>query len=71
MTMENAIQAYIEAKTPSEILDSYEAMLQWSEAPEGHEQDDVDAMLVVLNLPSYGDKFITWEMDGLPSIWGE
>ena len=50
--MENAINAYIAAVTEAEIRAAYDAMLEWSEAPEGSEVDDIDNMLNLRGLPS-------------------
>jgi hypothetical protein len=57
--MENAINAYIAATTEAEIRAVYEAMLEWSEAPEGAEVDDIDNMLNLRGLPSLTHRLIS------------
>lgn len=54
--MENALNAFIAANTELEVRAAYGAMLDWSEAPEGSEVDDVDAMLNARNIPSLADR---------------
>jgi hypothetical protein len=54
--MENAISAFIASTTEKELNAAYMAMLEWSDAPEGAEVDDVDAMLAARGLPSLYDK---------------
>lgn len=50
--MNKAIEAFLSATTEKELADAYQAMLEWSEAPEGREADDVDTMLERLGHPS-------------------
>lgn len=54
--MENAIAAYVEATTEAGINNAYMAMLEWSDAPEGAEVDDVDNMLNLRGLPSLSSR---------------
>ena len=49
--MTAAIEAYLAAQTEADLRAAYQAMLEWSEAPEGAEADDVDAMLNCMGLP--------------------
>ncbi|HEV8036697.1 hypothetical protein [Yoonia sp.] len=52
MTIENAIAAYETATTEAEVRAAYDAMLEWSDAPEGAEEDAIDAMLNARGIPS-------------------
>ena len=52
MTIEAAITAYETATTEAEVRAAYDAMLEWSDAPEGAEEDDIDATLNARGLPS-------------------
>lgn len=54
--MANAIEAFLTATTEEELADAYQAMLEWSDAPEGSETDDVDAMLDRLGHPSFASR---------------
>ena len=56
MTMTGATVAFIRARTASDVRAAYRAMLEWSNAPEGLEADDVDAMLDTLGLPSLAQR---------------
>ncbi len=56
MTMNNAIEAFTAATNEEEVRAAYAAMLEWSDAPEGSEADDVDAMLNANGLPSLADR---------------
>ena len=46
------VSAYLDAQTEGELLEAYHAMLEWSDAPEGLERDEVDHMLDALGLPT-------------------
>ena len=50
--MQAATKAFARAKTAGDVRAAYRAMLEWSDAPEGCETDDVDNMLNNLGLPS-------------------
>jgi hypothetical protein len=50
--MDKAIAAYLAAETAEGIREAYFAMLEWSSAEEGHEEDDIDSMLERLGHPS-------------------
>lgn len=50
--MTSAILAFIHAQTQPDLIAAYSALLEWSDAPEGLERDDVDNMLNSLGLPS-------------------
>lgn len=52
MTMQAATNAFTRAQTADDVRAAYRAMLEWSDAPEGCEADDVDNMLKNLGLPS-------------------
>jgi hypothetical protein len=52
MTMQAATEAFTAATTADGIRAAYDAMLEWSDATEGAEADDVDAMLERMGLPS-------------------
>jgi hypothetical protein len=54
--MENAINAFIAAATEAEIRAAYDAMLEWSDAPEGSEADDVDNTLALRGLASLSQR---------------
>jgi hypothetical protein len=54
--MENAINTYLAASTEAEARAAYAAMLEWSDAPEGSEADDVDNMLNQRGLPSLAQR---------------
>jgi len=63
MTMEIAIERFINATTESDLTEAYRAMLEWSDAPEGSEEDDVDAMLNARELPSMSSRLYQIAMD--------
>lgn len=65
MTIERAIEAYMAATSETEVNMAYEAMLQWSDAPEGSEEDDIDHMLNLRGLPSLSQRLITIECSRL------
>ena len=54
--MNKALEAYIAATTEEEIRAAYQAMLEHSDAPEGSEPDDVEAMLQRMGHPQVGDR---------------
>ncbi len=56
MTMQTATNAFAAAQTVDDVRAAYDAMLEWSDAPEGAEADDVDNMLNNLGLPSLADR---------------
>ena len=56
--MKTAIKAFNEATTEAEVRAAYNAMLEWSEAPEGSEGDDVDNTLNMLGLPSLSERLV-------------
>lgn len=60
--MDNAIKAYLAATTSEEVRAAYAAMLEWSEAEEGHEEDDVDVMLERLGHPSLYSRLVAMEV---------
>lgn len=66
--MENAINAYLEATTTEEIRAAYDAMLEWSDAPDGAEVDDVDNMLNQRGLPSLSQRLIKIEIADLSDV---
>ena len=66
--MENAINAFIAADTAEEISAAYAAMLEWSDAPEGCEHDDVDNMLNHRGLPSLSQRLIDVEIADLSDV---
>ena len=56
MTMNIAISHYIAAISEDDIRAAYTAMMEWSDAPEGAEEDDIDAILTARNLPSLAQR---------------
>lgn len=54
--MEKAIAAFLAATTEDEVRAAYDAMLEWSDAPEGAEADDVEHMLNQRGLPSFSQR---------------
>ena len=56
MTMNAATNAFTRAQTADDVRAAYRAMLEWSDAPEGLEADDVDSMLNELGLPSLSQR---------------
>lgn len=66
--MENAISAYLEATTIEGIRAAYAAMLEWSDAPEGAEVDDIDNMLNQRGLPSLSQRLIEIELADLSDV---
>jgi hypothetical protein len=56
MTMKAATDAFTRARTASDVRAAYRAMLEWSDAPEGLEADDVDNMLNQHALPSLAQR---------------
>ena len=54
--MGKAIEAFTTATTADAVRDAYAAMLEWSDAAEGAEADDVDAMLDRMGLPSLSQR---------------
>jgi len=56
MEMNKAIDAYLDASNATDITEAYIAMLEWSEAAEDSERDDVDAMLDRMGYPSLSER---------------
>jgi len=69
--MDKAIAAYLAAETAEGVMGAYFAMLEWSSAEEGHEEDDIDSMLERLGHPSLEKRLaevayatVTWAGEG-------
>ena len=56
--MEDAIKSFLEEKTADEIRAAYDELVEWSDAPEGYEFDDIDNMLNLRGLPSLSQRIV-------------